>query len=74
MTTALIALIVLALLAYGLERNNARQSYPHSRLAGSNDVQDRDLIRTDADLRAASALGATPRHRRTPALRLHRSA
>ncbi|MET1074625.1 MAG: hypothetical protein ABWY11_18405 [Umezawaea sp.] len=72
MTTALFALIVLALLAYGLERNNLRQSSPHSRLAGSNDVQDRDLIRTDADLRAASAYSATPR--RTPTLRLHRSA
>ncbi|WNV88681.1 hypothetical protein [Umezawaea sp. Da 62-37] len=74
MTTAVFALIVLALLAYGLERNNNRDASPHTRLAGSHDVQDRDLIRTDADLRAASAYGATSRRGRIPALRPHRSA
>jgi hypothetical protein len=75
MITALFVLVVLALVGYGLERNHARQSAPHSRLAGSTDIQDRDLERVDADLRAAAAHEPvrTPRHRRTPTLHVRRS-
>ena len=59
MTSALIVLAVLALVGYGLERNKSRQSGPHARLAGSNDVQDRDLIRMTAELRAATPVTTT---------------
>jgi hypothetical protein len=74
MATALFVLIVLALVGYGLERNHSRQSAPHSRLAGSTDIQDRDLERVDADLRVAAPQPVTtPRHRRVPTLHVHRS-
>jgi len=60
MTSALIVLAVLALVGYGLERNNKRQSGPHARLAGSYDVQDRDLVRMTAELRAATPATIRP--------------
>ncbi len=53
MTTALVLTALLALLVLGLDRNHARAAQPGSRLAGSNDVDDRDLIRVVAELRAA---------------------
>jgi hypothetical protein len=59
MTSILFALAVLALVAYGLERNHRRQLRLGSRLAGSTDVEDRDLPRASADLRAA-AVHSTP--------------
>jgi hypothetical protein len=59
MTSALIVLVVLALVGYGLERNKSRQSGPHARLAGSNDVQDRDLVRMTAELRTAAPVTTT---------------
>ncbi len=69
MTSALIVLAVLALVGYGLERNNSKQSGPHPRLAGSNDVQDRDLVRMTADLRAATPTGPTVTGLRVPHFR-----
>lgn len=61
MTSALIVLVVLALVGYGLERNNSRRSAPRPRLAGSFDVVDRDLDRVVADLGVAPSVEpATP--------------
>lgn len=54
MTALLIVLSVLALVVYGLERNHHRQSRPGSRLAGSHDVDDRDLARAETELHAAA--------------------
>lgn len=45
--------LLLAVLALGLERNHHRQSAPHAPLAGSTDVQDRDLERVRHDLYTA---------------------
>jgi hypothetical protein len=42
--------LLLAAIAYGLQRNHARQSQPQSPLAGSTDVHDRDLERVVHDL------------------------
>ena len=74
MTTALIVLVVLVLVGYGLERNHTRRGVPHSRLAGSHDIDDRDLVRVDSDLRAVTDHQPAPlvRHRHRRALRLHR--
>ena len=71
MTSALIILVALALVGYGLERNKSRQSGPHPRLAGSNDVQDRDLVRMSADLRVAPTAPSTvtAHHRHVPQFR-----
>jgi HAMP domain-containing protein len=44
MTVALLVLI-LALVVYGLERNNHRQSQPRQRLAGAVDVVGPDTAR-----------------------------
>ncbi len=44
MTVALLVLI-LALVVYGLERNNSRQLQPRPRLAGSTDVVSPDTVR-----------------------------
>ncbi|MGM1063087.1 hypothetical protein [Saccharothrix sp. Mg75] len=51
MTAILTALAVLALVVYGLERNHTTH---RAHLAGSTDVDDRDLVRLRADLRAAA--------------------
>lgn len=64
MTTALIVLIVLALVGYGLEHNHSRHREPRARLAGSFDVVDRDLSRVAADLRIAADHEPTPLARR----------
>ena len=71
MTSALIVLAVLALVGYGLERNNSKQSGPRPRLAGSFDVVDRDLERVLADLRIAPAVepAATFRNRHVTVVR-----
>ena len=52
MDAIIITFIVIALLAYGLERNRRHQSQPRSRLAGSSDIVDRDSERIFSDLRA----------------------
>jgi len=52
MTATLMSLIIIALLAYGLERNRRRLDKSGSRFAGSTDVTDRDFERLSADLRA----------------------
>lgn len=52
MDAIIITIIVIALIAYGLERNRRHQAQPRSRLAGSSDVTDRDSERLFADLRA----------------------
>ncbi|HTF48479.1 MAG TPA: hypothetical protein VK735_13600 [Pseudonocardia sp.] len=56
MTSSVLMVIVLALLVYGLERNHYRQQRRRPRgareLRGSTDVEDRDLTRIEADLRA----------------------
>lgn len=46
--------VLAALVVWALERNRRRQPYPRSSRAGSTDVQDRDLERVLADLRAAA--------------------
>ena len=46
--TALI--IIIGLIAYGLERNRHHQDGPNSRLAGSSDIVDRDRERLWSDL------------------------
>ena len=66
MTPILFALAVVALVVYGLERNHRRQPHLGSRLAGSADVDDRDLARVAADVRGTAAHSTparTPRHR-----------
>jgi hypothetical protein len=51
MTTAAIALVLIALLAYALERNHRRQQGPAAPLAGSRvGPPDRDLQRIAAEL------------------------
>ncbi|MGQ0840736.1 hypothetical protein [Actinokineospora sp.] len=70
MTTALVLTALLALLVYGLDRNNLPQPQPRPRLAGSTDVEDRDTARVVADLRATRAV---TRHRR-PATTARREA
>ncbi|RLK59558.1 hypothetical protein [Actinokineospora cianjurensis] len=52
MTTAFVLVTLLALLLLGLDRNHVRTTAPHARLAGSADVEDRDLLRVSAELRA----------------------
>ncbi|PPK70360.1 hypothetical protein V5P93_000760 [Actinokineospora auranticolor] len=52
MTTALLLVALAGLLVYGLDRNHSRSL--HTRLAGSTDVEDRDLARTTAELAAAA--------------------
>lgn len=47
----LITALIVALVIYGLERNNARQPN-RSHLAGSTDIQDRDRERTSTELLA----------------------
>jgi hypothetical protein len=51
MTTAAIALVLIALLVYALERNHRRQQGPSAPLAGSHvGPPDRDLQRVTAEL------------------------
>ncbi|GGP48305.1 hypothetical protein [Saccharothrix coeruleofusca] len=50
MTAIFLALAVVALVVYGLERNHSRNTRPGTRLAGSCDVEDRDLPRVRAEL------------------------
>ncbi|MEZ0095499.1 hypothetical protein ABH925_006698 [Streptacidiphilus sp. EB129] len=51
MTTTLIALVLIGLLALALERNHRRQPPgPRSPLAGSSDIPDRDTQRVRAEL------------------------
>ena len=57
MTAIILALAVVALTVYGLERNHRRQPAPGSRLAGSTNTEDRDLTRVTADLRASLERG-----------------
>lgn len=47
-------ILLVALIALGLERNRRRQPYPRPRSAGSSDLQDRDLQRVQAEVRAAA--------------------
>ena len=42
MVEIIFAVIVLALVVYGLERNHARQGQPRPRLFGSTNVDDRE--------------------------------
>jgi hypothetical protein len=46
MVEIILAVIVLALLVYGLERNHARQPRPRPRLFGSTNVEDREPFRS----------------------------
>ncbi|MFJ6672465.1 hypothetical protein ACIQMJ_15265 [Actinosynnema sp. NPDC091369] len=73
MAFILIALAVVSLVVYGLERNHRRQPHLGSRLAGSADVEDRDLVRVAADVRVA-ATHPTParatRHRAVTSARV----
>ncbi|TQM83466.1 hypothetical protein FHX81_5891 [Saccharothrix saharensis] len=55
MTAIILALAVVALTVYGVERNHRRQPGPGSRLAGSTNTEDRDLSRVTADVRASAA-------------------
>jgi hypothetical protein len=51
MGAVIVALLVLGLAGFALERNHARHR-PWGRLAGSVDVEDRDLERLRCELRA----------------------
>ncbi|MFE2754993.1 hypothetical protein ACFXGA_23620 [Actinosynnema sp. NPDC059335] len=55
MTAIIVTLAVLALVGYGLESNHRRAARPGARLAGSTDVEDRDVTRVTTDLHAAAA-------------------
>ncbi|MFD7656434.1 hypothetical protein ACFV4N_20895 [Actinosynnema sp. NPDC059797] len=70
MTSILIALAVVALVVYGLERNHRGQPSLGSRLAGSNDVEDRDVPRVRGELHAARPHAAEARPERHGAPRL----
>lgn len=52
-TAALILIMIIAPIVYGLERNERRQAGPRSRLTGSGSTQDRDLERTWHDISAS---------------------
>ncbi|HEV8562460.1 MAG TPA: hypothetical protein VGR06_39585 [Actinophytocola sp.] len=54
MDAIIISLFIIALLAYGLERNRRHQAQPRSRLAGSSDIIDRDSERIIGELRTRS--------------------
>ena len=55
MTIALIVIVLLtALVVYGLQRNEHRQSGPRPRLNGSPSARDRDLERVRDELTALS--------------------
>ncbi|MCE6993681.1 hypothetical protein LZG04_02495 [Saccharothrix sp. S26] len=73
MTSILFALAVTALVVYGLERNHRRQPRLGSRMAGSTDVEDRDVTRLAGDLRAAAAHRPTARTTHRPAVTPARS-
>lgn len=51
---AVVVLVLLALVAYGLERNHRREPYPRSRMMGGTPVQDRDVERIRAELRVVA--------------------
>lgn len=55
MTAIIFTLAVVALVGYGLESNHRRGARLGSRLAGSTDVEDRDVSRVTTDLHAAAA-------------------
>jgi hypothetical protein len=46
MVEIILAVIVLALLVYGLERNHARQPRPRPRMFGSTNFDDREPFRS----------------------------
>ncbi len=81
-TTAFVLIIVLAAVAYALQRNHARQSAPWQTYAGSGTAEDRDTERVRAELatapqdRSGSFLtGRTRRTGRYPARHIrHRAA
>lgn len=54
MVIAVVVLVLLALVAYGLERNHRREPYPRSRMMGGAPVEDRDVERIRAELRAVA--------------------
>ncbi|CCH34236.1 hypothetical protein ABZ816_10465 [Actinosynnema sp. NPDC047251] len=67
MTALLVVLTVLALVVYGLERNHHRDARLGSRLAGSHDVEDRDLARVRTELHAVREAAVADRPRaKTP--------
>ncbi|MEV0682045.1 hypothetical protein AB0I60_36540 [Actinosynnema sp. NPDC050436] len=63
MTALLVVLTVLALVVYGLERNHHRHARFGPRLAGSHDVDDRDLVRVSTELHAPADHPAPARPR-----------
>lgn len=63
MTEMVVLLVLIGLVVYGIERNNARHRYPRSWLSGSTTAADRDAERMSADLDASFA-HATPDTRR----------
>lgn len=50
----ILLVLVMVLLVVGLEWNRRRQPYPRETRAGRTGVQDRDLERVHAELRAAA--------------------
>jgi hypothetical protein len=50
----LILLLFLVLIAWALQLNHDRQTWPPTRASARNDVPDRDVERLAADLRARS--------------------
>ena len=52
MDAIIITLVIVGLIAYGLERNRRHQAQPRGRLTGSTDIVDRDRERFLSDIRA----------------------
>ncbi|ONI88399.1 hypothetical protein ALI22I_18730 [Saccharothrix sp. ALI-22-I] len=65
MTAILFALTVVALVVYGLERNHHRQIRLGSPLAGSTNIDDRDLPRVQRELHATATHTTTTKPRAT---------
>ena len=55
MTEMVVFLVLIGLVVYGIERNNARHRYPRSWLSGSSTATDRDAERMSVDIDATVA-------------------
>lgn len=75
MTETVVFLVVLALVAYAVERNHTRDRYPHPTLSGGSNVEDRDVERTRVELDAVGVEHeSVPAPRSAPARSAHAGA
>jgi hypothetical protein len=63
MAEMVVLLVLIGLVVYGVERNNARHRYPRSRLSGSATAIDRDAERMSAELAVTGAHEPVVAHR-----------